>query len=76
MTNKINNLAKGIGIEMDLGALLPLKNLRPIQRSAVDSGHSVAMRGVGIVLGRVGDVRPAPRAARRGWPVRIENRAA
>ena len=57
MTRKINNLAVGVGIEMDFDRLLRLNNLNLITPSIVDTGNSASMRGVGIVLGIAPDAR-------------------
>ena len=54
MTKKINNLAMGIVIETDCHRLFQFKNLKPIARFSVDTSHDLSRRGVGIVLGIVG----------------------
>jgi len=54
MTKKINNLAMVIVIETDCHSLLQFKNLKPIERFSVYASHDLSMRGVGIVLGIVG----------------------
>ena len=51
MMKRINNLAMGIVIEMDLDMLFQLKKLKRIKRGSVTSGHTESMQGVGIVLG-------------------------
>jgi len=50
-TKRINNLAVGIGVDMDFDRLFQLNNLYLITSSIVDTGNNASMRGVGIVLG-------------------------
>jgi len=44
----------GIVIETDCHRLILFKKLKPIARFCVDTSHDLSMRGVGIVLGIVG----------------------